>query len=86
MHSPITGTHNSEAEPVADTSRSKVRNDWILRQLTRSIKLIHGQGTKVLLAATSDHLPLTSSIKLESHKTAVSPLLGLVVQCGFEVQ
>ena len=31
-------------------------NHWILHQLNRSIKLIHGQGTKVLFAATSDCL------------------------------
>ena len=31
-------------------------NHWILHQLNRSIKLIHGQGTKVLFASTSDCL------------------------------
>ena len=51
-------------------------NHWILRRLTRSTKLICGQGTEVLLAATSDRLPSHPAKMLESHRQLFRPYWG----------
>ena len=43
-----------------------------------SIGVSASWGTKVLLMATSDRLPLSHPTKMEEPQTAVSPLLGLI--------
>ena len=50
----------------------------VLHQLTRSTKLNHGQGTKVLFVATIDRLPHHPAQKVGEPQTAVLPLLGLI--------
>ena len=53
-------------------------NHWILCQLTKSTNLIHGQGTKVLFAATCDRLSHHLTKEVEVPQIAVLPLMGLV--------
>ena len=54
-------------------------NHWILCQLTRTAKLIHGQGTEVPFAAISDGLPHHPAKRLESHRQLFHPYSR---QCG----
>ena len=49
-------------------------NHWILCQLTGSTNLIHGQGTKVLFAATSDCLSRHPAKEVEVPQIAVLPM------------